>query len=101
MEDARALEVAGASALVLELVPGPVAAEISAALRIPTIGIGAGNGCDGQVLVLPDMLGLNEMFTPKFLKRYAELGATVRSAVAQYASEVRSGQYPDAAHSFE
>ena len=100
-ETALELEAAGASAVVLELVPSALAAEISAALRIPTIGIGAGNGCDGQVLVLPDMLGLNDTFAPRFLKRYDELADRVKSAVASYAADVRSGAYPDDAHSFE
>lgn len=99
--DALALQEAGASAIVLELVPRGLAQEISAALEIPTIGIGAGNGCDGQVLVLHDMLGLNEGFAPKFLKKYAQLGEQVRAAAAAYAADVRSGAYPDAAHSFE
>ncbi len=101
LADALALEEAGASALVLELVPRSLAAKISATVRIPTVGIGAGNGCDGQVLVLHDMLGLNDAFAPKFLKRYAELAGTVRSAVSAYAADVRSGQFPDDAHSFD
>jgi 3-methyl-2-oxobutanoate hydroxymethyltransferase len=101
LEDARALETAGACAVVLELVPAGLARRISAALTIPTIGIGAGPGCDGQVLVLHDMLGLNEGFSPKFLKRYAELGAAVREAVRAYADEVRGGDYPAKEHSFE
>jgi 3-methyl-2-oxobutanoate hydroxymethyltransferase len=100
-EDAVALEAAGACAIVLELVPRGLAADISSRLTIPTIGIGAGNGCDGQVLVLHDMLGLNEDFAPRFLKRYAELAAQVRRAVSQYAGEVQSGAYPDDAHSFD
>ena len=100
-EDAVALESAGACAIVLELVPRELAASISSRLTIPTIGIGAGNGCDGQVLVLHDMLGLNEEFAPRFLKRYAELAAQVRLAVSQFASEVQSGAYPDDAHSFD
>ncbi|MGE3616401.1 MAG: 3-methyl-2-oxobutanoate hydroxymethyltransferase [Gemmatimonadales bacterium] len=99
--DARALEKAGAFALVLELVPAPVASRVSAALSIPTIGIGAGPGCDGQVLVLHDMLGLNEGFTPKFLKRYADLGSATREALGRYAAEVRGGQYPGPEHSHE
>lgn len=99
--DALALEEAGASAVVLELVPRARATEISRALRIPTIGIGAGAGCDGQVLVLHDLLGLNEGFAPRFLKTYAALGADVRDAVGRFASDVRSGVYPDDAHSFE
>src|SRR3954453_6018669 len=89
---ARALEAAGACGVVLELLPSALARRISAALTIPTIGIGAGAGCDGQVLVLHDMLGLNEMFNPKFLKRYAELGEAVRSAVRAYAADVRDGR---------
>ena len=99
--DARALEEAGACAIVLELLPAALARRISAALTIPTIGIGAGAGCDGQVLVLHDMLGLNEGFNPKFLKRYAELGEAVRGAVRAYAAEVREGTYPGPGHSFE
>jgi 3-methyl-2-oxobutanoate hydroxymethyltransferase len=100
-EDAITLEAAGACAVVLELVPKGLATDISRRLEIPTIGIGAGNGCDGQVLVLHDMLGLNEDFSPRFLKRYAELADQVRQAVSQYATEVRSGAYPDDAHSFD
>ena len=101
LEDARALEAAGACAIVLELLPSALATRISAALTIPTIGIGAGAGCNGQVLVLHDMLGLNEMFNPKFLKRYAELGEAVRAAVRSYAAEVRDGTYPGPQHSFD
>jgi 3-methyl-2-oxobutanoate hydroxymethyltransferase len=101
LDDAKALEAAGACAIVLELVPAEVARRISAALSIPTIGIGAGPGCDGQVLVLHDMLGLNEGFSPKFLKRYAELGGAVRDAVRAYATDVRAGTYPGREHSFE
>jgi 3-methyl-2-oxobutanoate hydroxymethyltransferase len=100
LDDARALEAAGACALVLELVPAAVARRITAGLTIPTIGIGAGPECDGQVLVLHDMLGLNETFSPKFLKRYAQLGASVRDAVSAYAQEVRAGKYPGPEHSF-
>jgi 3-methyl-2-oxobutanoate hydroxymethyltransferase len=99
--DAAALEEAGACGVVLELLPSTLAKRITAALTIPTIGIGAGAGCDGQVLVLHDMLGLNEMFNPKFLKRYAELGEAVRAAVRSYATEVRDGTYPGPAHSFD
>jgi 3-methyl-2-oxobutanoate hydroxymethyltransferase len=101
LADARALEEAGACAIVLELLPAALATRITAALTIPTIGIGAGAGCDGQVLVLHDMLGLNEMFNPKFLKRYAELGEAVRAAVRSYAAEVRDGTYPGPEHSFD
>jgi 3-methyl-2-oxobutanoate hydroxymethyltransferase len=99
--DARALEEAGACAIVLELLPAALARRISTGLTIPTIGIGAGAGCDGQVLVLHDMLGLNETFNPKFLKRYAELGEAVRAAVRAYAAEVRDGTYPGPSHSFD
>lgn len=98
--DAHALEEAGAFALVLELLPTPLAAKITESLSIPTIGIGSGPHCDGQVLVLHDMLGLNERFQPRFLKRYAQLANDVREAVETYASDVREGRYPDAAHSF-
>jgi 3-methyl-2-oxobutanoate hydroxymethyltransferase len=101
LQDAKALEAAGACAVVLELIPTALAARISQALKIPTIGIGAGPGCDGQVLVLHDMLGLNEQFTPKFLKHYAQLGEAVRSAVRSFAAEVREGKYPAKEHSFE
>ena len=101
LADARALEEAGACGIVLELLPADLARRISAALTIPTVGIGAGAGCDGQVLVLHDMLGLNEGFNPKFLKRYAELGQAVRAAVRSYASDVRNGRYPGPEHSFD
>ena len=99
--DARSLEEAGASSLVLELVPAPLATEVSRAIAIPTIGIGAGPGCDGQVLVLHDMLGLNEDFAPKFLKKYAGLAGSVREAARCFAEEVRAGRYPGKEHSFE
>lgn len=99
--DARFVEEAGASSIVLELVPAALAGEISAGLTIPTIGIGAGPECDGQVLVLHDMLGLNEGFAPKFLKTYADLAETVRIAVHAYVDDVRGGRYPAKEHSFE
>src|SRR5512141_2415044 len=99
VEEAIALEEAGAFSIVLELLPSDVAEKITAAVTIPTIGIGAGPRCDGQVLVLPDLLGLNEEFAPKFLKKYANLAEVSRQAVARYAQEVRAGEYPDAAHS--
>ena len=101
LADARALQEAGACAIVLELLPAALALRISESLTIPTIGIGAGAGCDGQVLVLHDMLGLNEAFNPKFLKRYAELSEVVRGAVRSYADDVRGGRYPGAEHSFD
>jgi 3-methyl-2-oxobutanoate hydroxymethyltransferase len=100
LSDARALADAGAFALVLELVPAPLAERVTAEVGIPTIGIGSGPRCDGQVLVLHDMLGLNERFKAKFVKRYANLAEDVRKAVRAFAEEVRSGQYPDAENSF-
>ena len=100
INEAKGLEQAGAFAVVLELVPAAVSARITKAVSIPTIGIGAGADCDGQVLVLPDVLGLNDEFNPKFLKRYAEMAKDVRTALDAWASDVRSGAYPDAAHSF-
>lgn len=101
VEDAKLLEDAGAFAIVLELVPRALAQQVTAALRVPTIGIGAGEHCDGQVLVLHDMLGLNEGFSPKFLKRYGELAGATRDAVQAYAADVRSGVYPGPEHGFE
>jgi len=98
VEDAKAIEAAGVFAIVLELMPAAAAARVTSEVAVPTIGIGAGPSCDGQVLVLHDMLGLNESFKPKFLKRYAELGAEVRGAIERFGSEVRSGTYPDPAH---
>ena len=97
---ASALEEAGCFAIVLEMVPAPLAAEVTGALEIPTIGIGAGPDCDGQVLVLPDMLGLNEGFEPRFLRRFAELGPEVRAAVADYVEAVKSAEYPSGAESY-
>lgn len=99
LDQARALEDAGAFSLVLELIPADLAQRITEATSIPTIGIGAGPHCDGQVLVLPDLLGLNDGFEPKFLKKYADLAGTVREAVSRFGDEVRSGAYPDAGHS--
>jgi 3-methyl-2-oxobutanoate hydroxymethyltransferase len=98
--EAKGLEQAGAFGVVLELVPRAVSARITSAVGIPTIGIGAGPECDGQVLVLPDILGLNDTFEPKFLKRYAEMATEVRSALGMWATDVRAGSYPDAEHSF-
>lgn len=98
--EATGLEQAGAFGIVLELVPATVSARITAAVGIPTIGIGAGAHCDGQVLVLPDVLGLNDTFQPKFLKRYAEMAEEVRQTLGAWARDVRSGTYPDADHSF-
>ena len=101
LEDATALERAGCWGVVLEMVPAPLARAITKSISIPTIGIGAGPHCDGQVLVFHDMVGLFSGFAPKFAKRYAEAGTLIRDAVARYSSEVREGGFPDAAHSFD
>lgn len=101
LAQAEALEEAGAFALVLELVPGPLAARITRERRIPTIGIGAGAGCDGQVLVLPDALGLNPGFTPRFLRRFADLHGAALEGVQQYVEAVRSGSFPAPAETFD
>lgn len=99
MEDARMIEEAGAFSVVLECVPAPLAGKITKALSIPTIGIGAGVDCDGQVLVINDMLGMFERFTPKFVKRYCNLNAQMKDSVRQYIDEVKSGKFPDEEHS--
>lgn len=95
LQGALALQEAGAFAVVLEAIPGELAREITAALKVPTIGIGAGPKCDGQVLVLHDMLGLYGEFTPAFVKRYAELGEKAEGAVREFCNEVRGGKFPD------
>jgi 3-methyl-2-oxobutanoate hydroxymethyltransferase len=100
LEDARALQAAGCYSIVLEGMPAELAAEITRALSIPTIGIGAGVGCDGQVLVSYDLLGLNPDFRPKFVKAYAQLHAQVTAAVHAFADEVRSCAFPAEEHSF-
>ncbi len=100
MADAQAVEAAGAFSVVLEKVPMGLAARITGRLAIPTIGIGAGRDCDGQVLVVDDMLGLFTEFRPKFVKRYAELGQAAEAAIAAYAAEVRSRAFPAEEHSF-
>ncbi len=100
IDDALAVEDAGAFAVVLEGMPLDLAAEITERLSIPTIGIGAGPHCDGQILVLHDVLGLCERLAPKFAKRYAELWTEASNAIREYAAEVRSGAFPTDAHSF-
>ncbi|MEY4697474.1 MAG: 3-methyl-2-oxobutanoate hydroxymethyltransferase [Pseudomonadota bacterium] len=100
LDDARACEAAGAFSIVLEKVPVGLAARITAALSIPTIGIGAGVDCDGQVLVVDDMLGMFTEFRPKFVKRYAELGQAAEAAIAAYAAEVRARAFPGPDHGF-
>jgi 3-methyl-2-oxobutanoate hydroxymethyltransferase len=100
LADALALEAAGCFSIVLEAVPTPVAARITEALTVPTIGIGAGAECNGQVLVYHDLLGLTEGRAPRFVKRYANLAEEIRSALSTYAEEVRSGAYPAAEHTY-
>ncbi len=99
-DDARALEAAGCFSLVLEAVPAPVAARITQALSIPTIGIGAGVDCDGQVLVWHDLLGLYAGRTARFVKRYAEVGETIRGALSEYAADVRERRFPEEQHTY-
>lgn len=94
-KDARMLQDLGCFALVLEKIPAALATEVSEMLDIPTIGIGAGHGTDGQVLVMQDMLGINEGFAPKFLRRYAELGKTIKESVGKYVSDVKAVDFPN------
>lgn len=101
VEDAVMLEEAGAFAVVLECIPERLAADITGSLSIPTIGIGAGVHCDGQVLVINDMLGIYEKFTPKFVKKYASLNIEIKKAVKNYIGEVKHGNFPDSDHSFK
>jgi 3-methyl-2-oxobutanoate hydroxymethyltransferase len=100
LEDARAVEKAGAFAVVLECMPSEAASKITAALQIPTIGIGAGAGCDGQILVTHDMLGLFDDLKPRFVKQYADVGRTIVDTVQSYCREVRDGTFPAAEHGF-
>ncbi len=101
LQEALALQQAGAFAVVVECVSAPVAQELTQALQVPTIGIGAGPHCDGQVLVLHDLLGLNTGPVPKFAKAYAQLASTIRQAVQQFCQEVRQGRYPGPEHSYQ
>jgi 3-methyl-2-oxobutanoate hydroxymethyltransferase len=100
LDDALALQEAGCFCIVLEAIPAEVAEVITAQLNIPTIGIGAGKNCDGQVLVYHDMLGMFDKFVPKFVKRYAQLGPVIVEAIAAYCQEVREGTFPTTSHSF-
>jgi len=100
VEDALALQEAGVFSIVLEKIPAGLAREVTHRLRVPTIGIGAGKDCDGQILVTHDMLGLFEKFKPKFVRRYAELGRDIRKACAKYAEDVKAKRFPDAEESF-
>jgi 3-methyl-2-oxobutanoate hydroxymethyltransferase len=99
-EDALALEAAGCFAIVLEAVPAPVAARITEALEIPTIGIGAGAACDGQVLVWHDLLGLYEGHAPRFVKQYADLATEIERAVSAYVADVREHRFPEEQHTY-
>jgi len=101
LADARAVEEAGAFALVLEGIPRSLARQITEALSIPTIGIGAGVDCDGQVLVIHDILGLCDKYSPKFIKRYADVSTTISAGIEDYIREVKSGAFPTEAHSFK
>ncbi len=101
LDDALALQAAGAFAVVLEMVPAPVAAEITKTLEIPTIGIGAGPDCDGQVLVWQDMMGLRTGKAPRFVKRYADLHGVMLAAARAYAGDVKAGEFPGPEHAFE
>ncbi|MGA2782105.1 MAG: 3-methyl-2-oxobutanoate hydroxymethyltransferase [Smithella sp.] len=101
IEDAKTLEQAGAFSLVLECIPESLASEITNSLAIPTIGIGAGVNCDGQVLVINDMLGIYDKFTPKHVKKYANLNLEIKKAVKTYIAEVKHGVFPDNEHSFK
>lgn len=100
LRDARAVQEAGAFAIVLEGIPAGLAAQITASLDIPTIGIGAGVECDGQVLVIHDILGLCEKYSPKFVKRYADVASLIRQGVKDYIGEVKAGAFPGPEHSF-
>lgn len=100
LDEARAVEQAGAFAVVLECVPAKLAEKISQSISIPTIGIGAGAGCDGQVLVYQDMLAMYPNFKPKFVKQYAQIGSTMKDAFSQYISDVKSGAFPSEEHTF-
>lgn len=101
IEDAQALETAGAFAIVLECVPAKLAEIITAKVTVPTIGIGAGAGCDGQVLVYQDMLGMYDNFTPKFVRKFAEVGAMMKQGVQEYCAAVQDSSFPAAEHTFK
>ncbi|HEY8089270.1 MAG TPA: 3-methyl-2-oxobutanoate hydroxymethyltransferase, partial [Polyangiaceae bacterium] len=101
LADAKAIEEAGAYAIVLEAIPPDLAARVTASVSVPTIGIGAGPRCDGQVLVCTDLLGMSRGHSPKFAKRYAELGDAIVAATRRYVDEVQSGAFPSAEHSYK
>jgi 3-methyl-2-oxobutanoate hydroxymethyltransferase len=101
LDDALAVAEAGAFAIVLECIPGDIAARVTEAVAVPTIGIGAGAGCDGQVLVTPDFLGLYDSFRPKFVRRYADLADTIRDATRRYVADVRAAKFPGPDETFQ
>ncbi len=101
LKDAQDVEAAGAFSVVLEGIPSPISQKITQALKIPTIGIGAGPHCDGQILVLHDMLGINDRFLPKFVKKYADLAAETKKGLATYVDEVRQGSFPSDAYEYK
>jgi 3-methyl-2-oxobutanoate hydroxymethyltransferase len=101
MADAIQVEAAGAFSVVLEGIPSAIAAKISSRLTIPTIGIGAGPACDGQILVLHDLLGLSERHVPKFVKQYRQLAAEIRNGLTEYAEDVRGGRFPASEHCYD
>jgi len=100
IQDAQALEQAGCFSLVLEAIPAEIAAKVSSEISIPTVGIGAGADCDGQVLVFHDLVGLFEKFVPKFVKQYDNLSESIQNALLKYKQEVEQGDFPDKKHSF-
>jgi 3-methyl-2-oxobutanoate hydroxymethyltransferase len=100
LADARAAEAAGAFAMVIECIPATIAQRITAEIRVPTIGIGAGGDCDGQVLVVNDILGLTSGYVPRFVKAYADVKATITSAAQQYCRVVQSGEFPGKENTF-
>lgn len=101
LKDAKVLEKAGVFSIVLEKIPAPLAKKVTASVSVPTIGIGAGPHCDGQVLVLHDMLGLNKDFSPRFLRRYADLHQSMTEAVQHYIRDVKSGDFPDESEQYK
>ena len=101
LKDAKDVQAAGAFSVVLEGIPSPISAKITKALEIPTIGIGAGKECDGQILVLHDMLGINDRFLPKFVKKYADIAGMARQGLDEYIKEVKDGEFPSEAYEYK
>jgi 3-methyl-2-oxobutanoate hydroxymethyltransferase len=100
LSDAKALSEAGCFAITLEKVPAKLAEQVTKEISVPTIGIGAGGGCDGQILVVADMLGMNQGFSPRFLRRYADLNTVMTDAIGQYVTDVKSGDFPNESESY-